>query len=150
MLSPLQDKVVATLGHVVTALSVLLAIYVYRRKMNSQVFLEFTRRYEEVMDRFPSDAKIARLRSGGEPPAASPELAAAALRYLNLCSEEFYLWKRGYLSGDIWRIWEAELRRTLASPLYRREWLSLREEFSSFPEFVAYVEQAQRGSSDSS
>ncbi len=65
------------------------------------------------------------------------------LRYLNLCSEEFYLYKKKYLSSHIWRIWEAELKRTLSSPLVLREWAGLREEFRSYPEFLEYVERAQ-------
>ncbi len=140
----LDTRALTALGHFATAISFVLGIYVYRRKTNTQVFLEFTRRYDEVMRSFPVDARRARLHSGGEPPAVSDEISDAALRYLNLCSEEFYLWKRRYLSGDIWRIWESELKRTLASPLYRREWTRLRDEFSSFPEFAAYVEEVQR------
>lgn len=52
--------------------------------------------------------------------------------------------KNKYLSRHVWRIWEAELKRTLASTLVRREWTRLREEFHSYPEFVEYLEKAQR------
>ena len=132
-----------TLGLFLTAASILFGVYVFRRQMNAQPFLEYTKRYEEVMRSYPGDLRSARLHTDGEPPPESTELTAVVLKYLNLCSEEFYLWKRGYLSTDIWRIWEGEMLRTMASPLYRREWPKLRAEFAAYDEFASYVESAQ-------
>jgi hypothetical protein len=71
------------------------------------------------------------------------ELTLCVLRYLNLSSEEFYLYRRGYLRREVWDIWEGELLRTLRSPLLRREWKTLRHEFISYPEFSRYVDDAQ-------
>lgn len=113
--------------------------------MNAQLFLEYTSRYELIMSSFPAEARSARLDSSGHPPEQSEDLTTAVLRYLNLCSEEFYLWKRKYLARDIWNIWESELQKTLQSKLLLREWESLRREFESYPEFVEYVERAQAG-----
>ena len=41
------------LGFVLTTGSVLLAIYVFRRQMNAQLFLEYTKRYEQIMEAYP-------------------------------------------------------------------------------------------------
>lgn len=141
-------KTVADIATFVSALAAFVAILVgirtYKRQTNAQVFLEYTARYENVMALFPADARRARLDLDGEPPGPSDELSLAVLRYLNLCSEEFYLCRRRYLARDVWSIWEAELKRTLRSPLLLREWKSLRREFQSYPEFLEYVDEAQR------
>jgi hypothetical protein len=126
-----------------TFISIFIGIYVYWRQMNAQLFIEYAKRYEEIMGSYPDGARGFRLHSDGEPLPESSELTTAVLRYLNLCSEEFYLWQRWYLSGDIWRIWENEMRRTLASPLYRREWQKVKDEFASYPEFAEYVSKSQ-------
>jgi hypothetical protein len=136
--------ILAAVGPVLAAVSILIGVYVFRRQMNAQLFVEYTKRYEQVMLSYPEGLRDTRLDSMGVPPPESPELTVAILRYLNLCSEEFYLWERGYLSGDIWRIWESEIRRTLASPLYRREWRKVQAEFASYGEFAKYVADAQR------
>jgi hypothetical protein len=128
----------------IATLSIFVGVFIYRRQCNAQVFLEYTKRYSEVMNRFPREGLKARLNLSAEPPEKSDELSLAVLRYLNLCSEEFYLCKQKYLSNHVWGIWEDELKRTLSSPLFVREWEGLREEFRSYPEFLAYVEQAQR------
>ena len=135
---------IATLASVIFAgASLLFAAHVYRRQMNAQLFIEFTKRYEQIMEGFPANDRAHRLRTDGDPPEESPELTVAVLKYLNLCSEEFYLWKRSYLSSDVWSIWEEELKLTLRSPLVRREWATVKQEFASYPEFEKYVEVAQ-------
>jgi hypothetical protein len=128
----------------IATLSISVGVFIYRRQCSAQVFLEYTNRYSEVMDRFPPEGLKARLNLSAEPPERSDELSLAVLRYLNLSSEEFYLCKQKYLSNHVWEIWEAELKRTLSSALVVREWEGLREEFRSYPEFLEYVDHAQR------
>jgi hypothetical protein len=59
-----------------------------------------------------------------------------------MCSEEFYLQKTGYLDQSLWRIWEHEIHRTLASSLGRAAWARVRSEFDSYSEFQEFVEAA--------
>jgi hypothetical protein len=140
-------NVAAQVGTFLSALAavvmIAVAVRTYRRQTNAQIFLEYTARYERVMESFPGDGRRARLDLQGPAPNCSEELTLAVLRYLNLCSEEFYLCRRGYLARDVWTIWEDELKRTLRSPLVRREWKQLRGEFESYPAFVEYVDAAQ-------
>ena len=65
------------------------------------------------------------------------------LRYLNLCSEEFYLKEQRLLSAAVWGIWECEMRSTVASPPYIRAWSTLARQFESYPEFSAFVLESQ-------
>ena len=118
---------------------------IHQDQRNAQLFLEFTKRFEEVMQSFPQNAWSARLDIEKAPPPRSKALSLGVLRYLNLCSEEFYLCEKGWLHMDIWKIWEDELLRTLQTPLFVREWQHLCREFESYPEFKEYVEEAQNG-----
>ena len=130
----------AFLSALAAAVAIVVAIRTYKRQTNAQIFLEFTKRYDDTMASFQTAARNARLNLAGKPPEESEEVSLAVLRYLNLCSEEFYLFRRGYLATDIWGLWEAELKRTLGSPLFIREWKRLRSEFQSYPEFREYVD----------
>jgi len=89
-----------------TLVSVILGVYGlykgiqnYKRQANAQIFLAYTERYEKIMETFPSEALFARLSLDGKPPEPNEKLTIAVLRYLNLCSEEFYLCNRKYLAG---------------------------------------------------
>jgi len=139
--------------NIITIASVLIALFTfiwgvrsYQNQMNAQLFLEFTRRFEEVMQSFPKNAWSARLNTEGMPPAKSKELSLSVLRYLNLCGEEYYLYKKGWLNKGIWKMWEGELIRTLRTPLFIREWKKLSSEFEAYPKFIKYVNDQQKDS----
>ena len=116
----------------------------YKGQMNAQVFSDYNKRYDEILLSMPKDAWEARFNMNAVLPAPSKELSLSILRYLNLSSEEFYLYKRGYLRVDVWRIWEEEMIRTLQTPLLKREWQTLLIEFVSYREFYEFVEEVQR------
>jgi hypothetical protein len=133
----------ATLVTVIVGfLGLITTINNYRRQATMQVLMKYTERYERILDQFPQDALEARFDAKILPP-QSPQLTLCVLKYLNLCSEEYYLRTHGYLAESVWRIWEGDLKRIIGSPLWRREWLSLRTEFVSHPDFLEYVQRIQ-------
>ncbi len=123
-------------------LGVIYTINNYRRQMNAQILMQYTERYERILDRFPPEALEARFDAKALPP-ESPQLRLCVLKYLNLCAEEYYLRKHGYLAESVWRIWEGDLNRIVGSPLLQREWPSLRTEFVSHQDFLEFVERIQ-------
>jgi hypothetical protein len=116
----------------------------HRRQMNAEVFMKYAERYEQVMSYFPENAFRARFSMSEELPPPSPQLTLAVLKYLNLSSEEFYLWQKKYVAEEVWKIWEHELIRILQSPLFKREWQELESEFQSYPEFLDFVNLTQQ------
>jgi len=133
---------IATLISVIfAALSIWMWFRIYRRQTNTQVFIEFTNRYEKIMSSFPGNPT--RLDAKNSPVESSKELSIACLRYLNLCSEEYYLWKKKYLAKDVWEIWEAEIKRVLCTPLFLTEWKKLEGEFECYGEFRTFVNSTQ-------
>lgn len=113
-----------------------------RRQINVQILMKYTERYEHILGEFPRDALLGRFDSQTLPP-ENAELTLCVLKYLNLCSEEYYLWKHKYLAKDVWAIWEGDLRRMIASPLLQREWPRLEKEYESHQDFLKYVERIQ-------
>jgi len=116
----------------------------YRRQTTLQIVMKYTERYERILDQFPEDALTARFDAQTRDlPPQSQQLRLGVLKYLNLCSEEYYLTKHGYLDESVWHIWEADLKRIIASPLLQREWPVLRTEFQAHEDFLHYVERVQ-------
>jgi hypothetical protein len=141
-------KLGAVIGFLATVIGAAIGAYswgrVIRRTLNAFVYMKYTERYEHIMNSFPQGTYSARLDSHGAPPEITEQLRLAILRYLNLCSEEFCLWQNKYIADGVWKIWQAEMDRTLVTPLYRKAWPLLEREFVSYPEFSKYVEQVQR------
>jgi hypothetical protein len=107
---------IATLVSVILGfLGLINTVNSYRRQMNVQILMKYTERYERILDQFPREALAARFDTKALPP-ESPQLTMCVLKYLNLCSEEYYLTRHGYLSESLWRIWEGDLKRIIGSP----------------------------------
>jgi hypothetical protein len=76
-----------TAAQLATAISVIIAVVtlvagirIYKRQINAQVFLEYTRRYEEIMRSFPNKAWATRLDLENVLPEPSEELSLSVLR----------------------------------------------------------------------
>jgi hypothetical protein len=135
-------KFATPIGVMGTFLTLVYTIKNVRRQINAEILMKYTERYEHILEKFPEDALFGRFDLQALPP-QSLQLTLCLLQYLNLCSEEYYLWKHGYLAKTVWAVWEGDLKRMIASPLLQREWPRLRAEYLSHPDFMEYVERIQ-------
>ncbi|HEX4229292.1 MAG TPA: hypothetical protein VHZ07_11530 [Bryobacteraceae bacterium] len=129
-------------------LSLAFAVRNYRRQVNAQIFFEIARRYHEMLQSLPVREWSLQLRSSRELPEVTPELTASVFRYLAIVHFAFVLHELRYLSRDLWRILQAEHHRTLTTPLFRREWVTVRFDFDLFSKFQSYVDGLQGGAID--
>ncbi len=142
----MQTLSLDTFVSIATILSVLLggaslvyAINIYKRQMEAQLLQTYTTRHDDVMQALHRRPNGVHFNVFEEPPPESADLTLEVLRYLNLCSEEFYLNERGYLSRGVWDIWRSEIQDKLASRLIKREWVRLGGEFKTHSAFHTYV-----------
>ncbi|HEX4771185.1 MAG TPA: hypothetical protein VH351_10160 [Bryobacteraceae bacterium] len=125
--------------------SLMVAIRNYRRQVNAQIFFEIASRYHQMLQSFPIHEWTTRLEPKYEALEPPPEVKAGVLHYMAIVHFGFILHELRYLSKDLWKILQAEHHRTLASPLFKRQWSSLRDEFILFPTFLRYVDSIQNG-----
>lgn len=140
-------QIATCLSAVVALVAVVVAVGAYRKQHTAQAFIHYTDRYREVMAQFPAWARGPRQFAEDALQESTESLRSACLNYLNLCSEEFFLHQEHFLAGKVWDIWKDEIKRTLQSALFKREWPVLRSEFESFPAFAAFVTSIQREAS---
>jgi hypothetical protein len=131
-----------------TAISVIVAVSIYWKQTKVSVFLEYTKRYQEIMAAKPlAKWRLKTNESYGIPknPKKYACLQVALLNYLNLCSEEFGLKNKKWLNKGTWETWQEEMIRTLRTPLLVDEWKkNLRCEFDSYREFQNFVDDIQK------
>ena len=68
------------------------------------------------------------------------EIINAARAYLNLCSEEFFLHRRGRIDGETWGIWLTGMRETARLPWIGGTWQQVRDEYRYYPEFCEFFD----------
>jgi hypothetical protein len=148
-------EVMAQLAQIGTVISIAIAAIAIRsntqlsrKQWNVDVFTTYSQRHEDLIHGFPDHAFFDRFDAAKLPP-RSVELTIAVRKYLNLICDVHYLFQQGYLDNSIWQIWQADLRRTLNSPLIAREWTDLKSEFQSFTAFLEFVENIRSAEAES-
>jgi hypothetical protein len=119
------------------------AWYYFKKKAHADTILKYAERYDKVMDSFPEKAFLRRFSPEEELPDCCQKLTLAVLKYLNLCSEEYHLYKEGYIAKKTWDIWERELKKVVRSALFGREWEVLKDEFESDSDFKRLVDETR-------
>ncbi len=132
-------QILTVVSIVVAAIAIRSNTELSRKQWNVDVFTTYSQRHEDLIHGFPDHAFFDRFDAAKLPP-RSIELTIATRKYLNLICDVHYLFQQGYLNNSIWQIWQADLRRTLNSPLIVREWTDLESEFQSFTAFLAFME----------
>ncbi|MEI8191551.1 MAG: hypothetical protein WCI75_17695 [candidate division NC10 bacterium] len=133
----------AVLTFIASAVMIGVTLVGLREQLWLQTFAEYTRRYAEIVDALPSDA----IRPGAAydyaslPPSERDALLRGMRRYLNLCSEEFFLNSRGKIDATTWEIWLAGMRSTARLPGFRVAWPLLHSEYDYYPTFQEFMDR---------
>lgn len=142
----MQDWVIPTatiLSVLLAAIGLLLAARQFRKQTHLAAFLEYTRRFNDLMKELPREIGSIYLEHQRDLPPPSREQTEALDRVVALLSQEFYLYKTGYLGKDIWQIWEPGIKAILRSPLLARDWSEVEHRYSDYPKFIRFVEEAR-------
>lgn len=84
------------------------------RQQQLAVLTEYTGRYERIVESMPKE--LMSDQSG---------IQTQMMLYFDLCSEEFYLHKKGLLSDEIWEMWLDGMRFTTKVQSYKTYWIEL-------------------------
>jgi len=126
----------------VTGFAIAMSLREVRERLWLQTFSEYPRRYLDILDRLPEEARTPdeSLNPDELPTAERRRLLIGLRRYFNLCSEEFYLRKRKRIDAETWRIWESGIRATMRLPTFRRAWEIIGPEYAYFADFGAFMQ----------
>ena len=114
-----------------------------RRTLQTQVALEFYRRFAEIAERMPIELRLASSGSTNWPDVQDPsrsQMLVSIMSYLNLSAEEFALHRKGRLARDVWQVTSREIEANFATPLWGSIWKEVRSGYTSQPEFAALID----------
>jgi len=123
----------------IASLAIGVALANQKRQINAQVFIEFSRRFQELLRMFPTDAWLAIRDPNQEMPPSTQEIRDCTLYATQLVYSVYYLHRHGFLSKRLWRLWEREIKHTITGPVFRREWKALEAEFAHDGDFLQYL-----------
>ena len=144
----LSSDILVQLGQVGTlilgSLGVWVAMFNQRRQLNAQIFIEMSRRFQDVLRMFPTEAWLANRNPSAPLPPPSQEITDCTLYCIQLVADVYHLRQGRYISKRIWSAWEREIRHTLEGPVFQREWKTVAVEFSHNRHFQGYLDTLMR------
>jgi hypothetical protein len=129
---------------IVGSVGICVALVNQRRRLNAQMFIEFSGRFQELLRLFPTDAWLANLNPSQPLPPTSQEVTDCTLYCIQFIADVYHLHKGGYISKSLWKLWEREIKRTLTGPVFRREWDGVETEFAHNRDFLRYIDELMR------
>ena len=149
----LPSDILVQLGQVGTLILASLGIWVtmfnQRRQLNAQMFVEMSRRFQDLLRMFPTEAWLANRNPSAPMPPSSQEITDCTLYCIQLIADVYHLRQGGYISKRLWSAWEREIRHTLGGPVFQREWKTVAVEFSHNRNFLRYLHTLMRTKSSS-
>ena len=147
----LSSDILVQLGQVGTlilgSLGVWVAMFNQRRQLNAQMFIEISRRFQDVLRMFPTEAWLANRNPSTPLPPPSQEITDCTLYCIQLIADVYHLRQGRYISKRLWSAWEREIKHTLEGPVFQREWKNVAVEFSHNGNFQRYLDTLMRAKS---
>jgi hypothetical protein len=122
---------------------VIVAVFIHRVQVKTEVFLAMSSRYDELLKNSPSEFWLS-LPSDTELPERTGELTISMLRFCTLVSLAYLLFLEHRIPRRKWELMLHSAERRFRSPLFRREWDYMKTEFEAFPAFIALVASVHR------
>jgi hypothetical protein len=109
-----------------------------RRQLNAQMFIEMSRRFQDLLRMFPTDAWLANGNPSAPLPPPSQEITDCTLYCIQ------HLRQGRYISKRLWSARGREIRHTLEGPVFQRVWKTVVVEFSHNGTFQRYLDRLMR------
>ena len=134
--------VVSTIVMLITAVALWFTVSSFKKQLQLNFFADYTKRYQEITLNFPESINEENFKIEN----LDTEIKNKTLRYMrayfDLCSEEYFLWKKGNIDNDTWKEWESGIKFAFSKPAFRQAWDVLRLDTIYYGEFTEFVNSA--------
>jgi hypothetical protein len=133
---------VATVAAVlVSALAIVAGLKSVRDQLRVTIFLEYTKRYGKIMKDMPYEAREpgSGYRLASQPKDERYRVLAIFREYLNLCSEEKWLYDHRRVDHPTWNIWKYGMQDVARFPSFLDAWQALSPEYEAYEDFQEFV-----------
>jgi len=106
------------------------SLNIMEQQSKQHFFAEYTRRYQDIILKMPSDLSSTNFF----------EIKIPMRLYFDLCSEEYHLWKKGYIDNEVWILWKEGMIETMRQEVFKQAWEKLKSLYNS--DFWSFFEHA--------
>lgn len=107
------------------------------KQLTLQNFSDYTKRYQEIILRFPEDVNEQQFVLAGR------EDYKTTMRYMrayfDICFEEWHLHSRKLMDDKTWSIWHGGMKTAFSKPAFKQAWEIVRKDSQFGREFEKFV-----------
>ena len=134
--------VVSTVGMLVTAVALWFTVSSFKKQLQLNFFADYTKRYQEIILNFPERINEENFKIQTLDEKEKNKTLRYMRAYFDLCSEEYFLWRKGNIDNETWREWESGIKFAFSKSAFREAWEILRLDTIYYGEFTDFVNSA--------
>ena len=129
----------------ITAIALWFTISSFKKQLQLNFFADYTKRYQEIILNLPENINDENFKLESLEKSVKDKTLRYMRAYFDLCSEEYYLWKKKNIDDDTWKEWETGIRFAFSKPAFQQAWHVLRLDTIYYGEFTKFVNDAISG-----
>ncbi len=111
-----------------------------RKQVKLQNFIEYTKRYQEIVLNFPENINRQDFQIDSVEPQELKDKTMRYMRaYVDLCFEEYTLHKKGFIDEDLWSIWNGGMETAFSKPAFQQAWAVIQQDTEYGNEFYEFA-----------
>ena len=126
----------------ITAVALWFTVTSFKKQLQLNFFTDYTKRYQEITLNFPENINEESFKLEDLEKSVRDKTLRYMRAYFDLCSEEYYLWKKKNIDEDTWKEWETGIKFAFSKPAFRQAWDVLRLDTIYYGEFTKFVNDA--------
>lgn len=124
----------------ITGAALWFAVASFKKQLQLSFFADYTKRYQEITLNFPESINESSFRLDQLDDKERNKTLRYMRAYFDLCSEEYYLWKRGNIDAATWAEWKSGIEFAFGKPAFQQAWQLLQLDtiyYGAFSQFVS-------------
>lgn len=135
------------IGNLISTIAALVAIggLIYqsrstRKQVKLQNFIEYTKRYQEIILNFPENINKENFTFEGMEAEVKDKTMRYMRAYFDLCFEEYTLHEKKFIDDDLWSIWKGGMEVAFSKVAFQKAWEAIREDTKFGDNFEVFVQ----------
>lgn len=134
-------NLIATAAALVAIVGLIYQSYSTRKQIKLQNFIEYTKRYQEIVLNFPEGINRSDFVIDQRESQEHQKTMRYMRAYVDLCFEEYTLHEKGFIDDDLWSIWEGGMKTAFSKSAFKQAWRAIREDTEYGPAFKAFADR---------
>ena len=133
---------VSIIGVFITAVALFFTVRSFQKQLQLNFFSEYTRRYQEITLNLPESIN----EEDFDYDSLSPDIKDKTMRYMrayfDLCSEEYFLKRKGSIDNETWSEWETGMKFAFSKSAFQQAWKMLQLDTIYYGDFSKLVNES--------